>query len=239
MEKMDAVMEADKLIEEANKRALKIRLIGGIAIWFATESAKKEPFKRNYKDIDLVGLKSQSGKIDKFMKDMGYIPNERYNVLHSYRSMYFNKESCRRVDYFYDFFEMCHKWDLRNRLDLSYPTLPISDLLLSKLQIVKSSERDVLDSIALLLDYEFKGSEANYIAELCSKQWGLYKTVKDSLDKIKNYLINFNIGANIKIVLERIDSLSKTIEDYPKSFSWKLRSKIGEKVKWYYEPEEV
>jgi len=236
---MDLIKEASRLVEEANKVGLKIRLIGGIAIWFATESSKREPFKRNYKDIDLVGLKGQSTEIDKFMRNMGYLPNERYNIIHAYRSMYFSKDNNIRVDYFYDFFEMCHKWDLRNRLDLSYPTLPISDLLLTKLQIVKSSERDVLDSIALLLDYEFKGEEANYIAELCSKQWGLYKTVKDSLYKLKNYIINTNISVNKKIVLDRIDKLYKYIEDYPKSLSWKLRAKVGEKVKWYNEPEEV
>ena len=48
----------------------------------------------------------------------------------------------RRLDVFLDRFEMCHQLDLRDRLGLEPPTLPLADLLLTKLQVVETTDKD-------------------------------------------------------------------------------------------------
>ena len=37
----------------------------------------------------------------------------------------------------------------------------------------------------------------------------------------------------------RLDDLRARIDDEPKSTKWKVRARVGERVKWYEEPEEV
>jgi hypothetical protein len=44
---------------------------------------------------------------------------------------------------------MCYELDFRRRLTLDAQTLPVADLLLSKLQIIEMTERDVLDTLAI------------------------------------------------------------------------------------------
>jgi len=240
----DPIMEAERLVEEARKRGLTIRLIGGLAIWHHCETARKEPFKRNYRDIDFASLKSQFADINQFMKDMGYVPNERYNIVRINRAMYFDLENNREIDYLLDFFEMCHRWDLRQRLKVDYPTIPLEDLLLSKLQIVEASERDVKDMIALLNDHplgvgDSEHVDPEYIADLCGKDWGLNKTVTMSIDRTKNYLAGVKLPIDVEAIQSKLDELRAKIEDHPKSSRWKLRSLLGEKVGWYLTPEKA
>ena len=48
---------------------------------------------------------------------------------------------------------MCHRIEFGDRLGKSTPTLPVADLLLSKLQIVKINKKDVLDALILLAEH--------------------------------------------------------------------------------------
>jgi len=244
MPERDPVKETERLLEGAKERDLSIRLMGGLAIWHHCETARRAPFKRDYRDIDLVGLKSQFAKIDQFMKDMGYVPNERYNIVRINRAMYLDPENNREIDYILDFFEMCHRWDLRQRVTADYPTIPVEDLLLSKLQIVEASERDIKDVIAIMADHPLgegdnESIDPGYIAGLCSKDWGLNKTVTVSIQRIKNYLAGARLPINVEAIQRKLDELHSRIEQSPKSTRWKARSLIGEKVKGYETPEEA
>jgi len=244
MPERDPIEEAKRLLEYAKKRGLAIRLIGGLAIWHHCKTARKEPFKRDYRDIDFVGLKKQFNEINQFMKDMGYVPNERYNIVRIHRAMYFDQENDREVDFLLDFFEMCHRWDLKQRLRVDYPTIPLEDLLLSKLQIVEASERDIKDTIAILADHplgegDTESIDPGYIADLCSKDWGLNKTIIISLNRIRNYLVRAKLPIDVEAIQGKLDELRAKIEQYPKSTKWKLRSLLGEKIKWYETPEEA
>lgn len=244
MPERDPIKEARRLLENAKKRHLTIRLMGGLAIWYHCKTARKEPFKRDYRDIDLVGLKSQFADLNQFMKDMGYVPNERYNIVRIHRAMYFDLENNREVDYLLDLFEMCHRWDLRRRLNVDYPTIPLEDLLLSKLQIVEVSERDIKDMIVTMADHPLGDGDTEridpeYIADLCSKDWGLNKTVTMSINRIKNYLAGVKLPIDVEAIQSQLDELHAKIEQHPKSTRWKLRSLLGEKVRWYETPDEA
>jgi hypothetical protein len=40
-------------------------------------------------------------------------------------------------------------------------------------------------------------------------------------------------------VAAQVNALRQAIEDAPKSTAWKLRSRVGERIRWYETPEEV
>ncbi|BDC19010.1 hypothetical protein HS5_19000 [Acidianus sp. HS-5] len=169
--------------------------------------------------------------------------NKRFNALHGYnRLMFYDPVLNSTIDVFLDEFVMCHKLILKDRLKVYYPSIPPSDLLLTKMQIISLTENDKKDIAALLYDFEIGDKDkdrildGNYIAKLLSDDWGFYKTFTINHDRMKEYLKGNPYAQN---VLPKLDKLREMIESHPKSLKWKMRAKIGEKVKWYEEPEEV
>jgi len=139
---------------------------------------------------------------------------------------------------------MCHKFDFRNRLTIDDFAISISDLLMTKLQVVELTEKDIKDISAMLLDHEIghtdegKSINAKYIADICSKKWGVYKTFTDTLKSILTQLEKYGLEPQQEeIVRSRIKQLLDEIESAPKSMGWKSRATIGEKKIWYNLPE--
>lgn len=69
---------------------------------------------------------------------------------------------------------MCHTLYFKNRLLVDYPTIPLAELLLEKMQIVKLAEKDIIDTIILIREHEIgekdeKTINATYIANILSK----------------------------------------------------------------------
>ncbi len=241
-----ALKKALDVISEAERRGVRLRLIGGMAFaYLAPKASSSAALSRKYNDIDFVALKSQSGEIAKLLQKLGFEPNERFNALHGYdRLQYFY--GSMKVDIFLDEFRMCHYIDLRDRLALSEVTIPQSDLLLTKLQIFELNEKDMKDVLALLSDLSLgnadtpRSIDAGYIANLLSNDWGFYKTVTMNIGKLKSYAASLKLdAATARKVSSELDYLASAIELKPKTVRWKLRARIGEKVRWYELPEEV
>ncbi|ACP36846.1 conserved hypothetical protein [Sulfolobus islandicus Y.G.57.14] len=233
---------AIEVIDKANNEGITLRAIGGAAIALIAKKGS-ELYPRVYKDIDYFGLSSQSSKISKFLEGIGLIPNKRFNALHGHtRLMFFDPIINSTVDVFLDEFIMCHKLVLKDRLRIMKYTIPTSDLFLTKMQIIQLTENDEKDIAALLYDVELgerddeKTMDYNYIAKILSEDWGFYKTYTINHEKILKFLIN---DKNREIIEPKLLKLREIIEKHPKSIKWKMRAKIGEKVKWYEEPEEV
>ena len=94
------------------------------------------------------------------------------------------------VDVFYEKLDFCHAIALQDRLQVDAPTLPLAELLLAKLQIVKITEKDFVDMIALLLEHELGEDDrttlnAARIAKLCAEDWGLWRTATRISDKLE------------------------------------------------------
>jgi hypothetical protein len=87
---------------------------------------------------------------------------------HSMDTLGFGSMSAVRdwhVDIFLGTFNMCHSLNLEGRMEQEPLTLPLSDLLLTKLQIVKLNPKDALDSLVLLGDHEVSGTDSRPAAE--------------------------------------------------------------------------
>ena len=64
---------------------------------------------------------------------------------------------------FYDELEFCHVIPLQGRLEDDRPTIPLAELLLSKLQIVRINEKDAVDACLILLDHELGSGNSEVI----------------------------------------------------------------------------
>jgi hypothetical protein len=119
-------------------------------------------------------------------------------------------------------------------------TIPLADLLLTKLQIVNIERKDVLDVLAIFKDHRLEATDApdainaNYIAGICSKDWGWWKTVTTNLQKILGWLDDYGLSEDEREGIEKKmrDMISK-INSEPKSLTWNMRAAIGEKKTWY------
>ncbi|PSP43508.1 hypothetical protein BRC68_06840 [Halobacteriales archaeon QH_6_64_20] len=240
----DPIEEGQRVIEAADERELVVRLIGGTAINRHAETAREEPFKRGYRDVDFVATREDETEIIELMKDLGYEANERFNTMRRFRLEFTDPVNERKADYIIDRFDFCHAWGMRDRVDRDHPTIPIEDLLLSKLQIVEVSDRDVRDIIAMVADHPVESDsddtetiDPEYIADLCSGDWGLWRTVTLSLDRIDEYVANNDLPLDEAEIADRVGALRDAIDDSSKSVRWRLRSVVGERKQWYKRPE--
>jgi len=231
--------EAKRILDEARNRGIILRLFGGVAVKYHCPSATHRSLQRSYPDLDFFGRGKQGREIRELFLDLGYEPNQRFNALHGATRLIFEDAKNQRVvDLFLDVFRMCHTLHFGDRLTLDDYTITISDLLLTKLQVVEINEKDIRDLIAILKDHDAVDHaasgdkeviDAGYISSLCADDWGLCKTISLTLRKLLIFLQKYELEPEAKEILEtRINKLLQAIETVPKSFKWKLRDKVGE-----------
>ena len=143
--------EAKRLLESSADKKVVLKLLGGVAVALRCPSTSRDDLRRSYADMDFVGHEKQSKSIGDFFIEMGYRPRPRFNAMMGRRRLIFNDLAHeRRVDIFLDVFEMCHKLNFAERLGLEPLTLPLADVLATKLQIVQINEKDFKDMTAPL-----------------------------------------------------------------------------------------
>jgi len=234
--------KAIPIVEKAKKSNVSLKLMGGIAI-AATAKNGSRLFPRQYKDLDFFALSSHVKAIKKILEEVGMKPNHRFNALHGAdRLIFFDTELQCNVDVLLDRFRMCHVVNLKDRVILSNLTIPPSDLVLTKMQIVNITENDFRDVAALLWDFDIgkcdSETELNseHIARVLANDWGFYKTFSINISRLLGYLGGRSESEDL---LARVRALWRIVESAPKTLKWRMREKIGERVKWYEEPEEV
>jgi hypothetical protein len=233
--------EAVRILEAANAEGILLRLLGGLAIHLQSPSSREhEQLRRSYKDLDFATLSKYSAKTKMLFAKLGYSGNKSFNALHGHqRLLFYDDQNGRQVDIFVDRMQMCHNIDFRSRMNIDERTLSPADLLLTKLQIVEVNEKDMLDVIALFIDYDVedddRGIHAQYISRLVSNDWGFQKTLDLNLNKTKAFAIERKFP---DYVTGRIDTLMAKIGAHPKTLAWKARAMVGERVRWYELPEE-
>ena len=119
---------------------------------------------------------------------------------------------------------MDHEIDLESRLTLDDYTIPVSDQLLTKLQVHKQDEKDVRDVLTLLKDLELADEEApgviglSHVASRCAEDWGLYHDVERSLTRRRRCCRTTRSPTRTRgASATRLARLRRALEDAPKS----------------------
>jgi hypothetical protein len=207
--------EAKRIIEVAQQRKITLRLFGGVSFFFRCPSAKHRILQRSYVDIDFMGHAKQSREIKQLFEELGYTPRERFNAMQGFRRLIFNDIGHqRRVDIFLDVFEMCHKFNFKDRLEIDQYTISLADMLATKLQIVEINEKDIKDILSIFIDHDLGDADTpelingEYLAKLCGDDWGVYKTFSINMDRLLSTVDNYGLEEDQKrLVVERVSKL--------------------------------
>jgi hypothetical protein len=239
----DPVAEAHRLVDLARATGLTLRIVGGIGVAIHAPSIGRADPPRIYHDIDLVAP-AGSAAVARCMSAAGYLPAQRFNALNGSERLLFHDPSGRRIDVFIERITMCHVLDLRDRLTIHPWTLPPADLLLSKLQIVEMTERDAQDVQALLTDRNLSndddGIDRRRLRAVCAADWGWWRTVDGSLARlIERWRAETAANETLAIPIARAVAIRTDLAAAPTSLAWRVRARIGERMRWYELPEEV
>ncbi len=240
------VEEALRIAEAAEQRGGTLRLLGGVAIKLRAKEGLDAAFRREYADLDWIAPKGTSAKAQRLFEELGYAPQVRFNALYGReRLLFFDEEHGRQVDILVGSFRMCHEIPFGKRLGIEPVTIPLAELLLTKLQIIELNEKDVRDALAILHGHPVEDADGDainggQIAGLCASDWGLWRTFTANLEALGGHLGRYDLSPESKErISDRIRELQERIEREPKTFAWKMRAKIGERKRWYTLPEEV
>jgi Uncharacterised nucleotidyltransferase len=241
----DIVAEGERLLALADESGLELRLLGGVAVRLRTPGIPAA-LDRQYKDLDFAVRKKGAGRLDTLMREAGYEPHVTFNAMNAReRALYLDEEQGRQVDVFIESFRMCHEIALGERIGLEPRTLPLAELLLTKLQIVELNEKDVRDTVLLLHGHDVAEADgdainAARIADLCSSDWGLWRTITANLESCRERIGEYALEpAEAERVSGRIGAILDAVEQAPKSRGWRRRAKVGDRKPWYELPEEV
>ncbi|MDK2464744.1 MAG: hypothetical protein QI223_08245 [Candidatus Korarchaeota archaeon] len=260
------VQECVDIIKRAQDRGIVIRILGAMAVYIHTQD---NPRAREihqtrfgagapmFTDLDVMAYKKQKKKIKEFFeKELRFLPDKMINALFGDRRLiYYHPEGKYHVDVFFDKLEFSHdvpfgKKPGEGRLELSFPAISPTDVVLEKLQIHEINPKDLVDLVVLFLTHEIADEEGEgkingkYIAQLLADDWGFWYDAANNLNLVKKYADQMVGEGRLKpeerdLVNQKVDQLLEKIEAEPKSKKWQKRAKTGTKKKWWRDVEEV
>jgi hypothetical protein len=240
----DPVSESRRLIDAAAVQGLTVRVLGGVAVCLQVPVDGPLP-ARTCGDIDLATRRDSRRTTGALLAASGYVGDDMFNAVHGARRMlFYDPVNERKLDVFVGEFSMCHAIPITDRLNREPLTVPLAELLMTKLQIVELNERDQRDIYNLILHHHLSdgdgtGIESDYIAGLCAKDWGLWRTFKATIERCLANLADYSLPEDSsQRIADRLAALWQRIETAPKSAKWRIRSRVGDRMRWYDEPEE-
>jgi hypothetical protein len=242
---LEVLDEAVELIEAARPRGIPLRLVGGLAVRYVCPNFP--PRVREDQDLDLASTSAARKELVEFLSQRGFEADKRFNALYGHKQLYFQWPDGRTLDVLVDRMDMCHELEFADRLDRMPFTLDLTDLLLTKLQIVELNEKDVQDIVYLLSAWPVKeGDEPGTIGlerirSIVGSDWGWWRTLTLNLDRIEQLVGDGDLvpgGADFDPV-EQLRTIREAADSAPKSLRWRVRAKVGERKRWYRLPEET
>ncbi len=240
--------EARRLIDEAQKQKLILRVMGPIALHYYFPDyvdlyrRMERLGERVFTDIDFASYGKSRGGLVSFFAKQGYeIEKRALLIAGNDRHIYFGAR-VPMIDVFFDKLAYNHPIHYKGRLEIHPYCVSLADLLLQKLQIVQINDKDLKDAMLLFLaaqvsNNDTDGINAKYIAKIMADDWGFYHTSTMNLEKVKQHMVNVRVldESMRETIRAKADQVIQTIEAEPKSGGWKRRAEVGEKKIWYNE----
>ena len=235
--------EAERVLTAARDARVTLRLLGALA--FQRRCPRfahlQERLGREYTDIDFAGYGRAVSGIRDVLSGLGYREDSGvYVESEGSRLVFGSPETGLHLDVFLDKLEFSHTINWDGRLEIDEDTIPLAELLLEKMQIVEINEKDIIDTIMLLLEHplaEHDGQAINigHASRLMGRDWGLWRTVTMNLRKVAEMAARYEVvePADRDAVRLRVEEALARIATEPKSRRWRVRARIGDRMKWY------
>lgn len=245
MEECARILEA---LARPENRSLPLRLMGALAFRLHCPQfgGLQDQLGRVFTDFDFAAYGRGKTAVMRFFSELGYEEDRWVSRLFGdQRLVYHDPAHNRHVDVFFDRLRFSHIIPLQGRLEADWPTLPLAELFLEKMQIVRLNEKDVIDVLMLLREHPVGVGDAEtinleVIARQCSRDWGLWYTVNLNIERIRQYLRERPLPQGDREIIEaRLDQVRDALARGPKTMRWRIRSVIGPRLRWYEEVEEL
>jgi len=246
--------EARALVEAGAALGVPLRAVGGIGVWERIAPERRERYatlRPAPKDLDLIAPPGTKTQVAELFAARGYVADERLIAWHGdRRHRYFlveegAEEPALEVDVFLGLPPACHRLELRDGLAAHGVAASATDLLLQKLQIVETTDKDLVDVLYLLVAHELEptaagdGLDAGHVARLLARDWGFHHTASGNVEKVRALVPEAGLNGDTAATGARLERLAEAIEAEPKSRRWKLRAKVGERAQWWEDVEEL
>lgn len=237
--------EARAMTNAASADGIHLRLLGAMAVYFRSEEWRDlaERLKRlgeagrRFTDLDFAAYGAERAKVRALFEDrFGLVADPQAMLFHGkQRLLYAHPSKEYHVDVFFDRLQFSHTIELgrpgHGRLDRDSPTMTPADLLLSKIQIHRVTEKDLKDAILLIRATGLSPTgnddaiSVPGIIETLAADWGFWKDATANLEEIRRAAARYGNGqilgpADVEAVSRSVDSLLQAIEHAPKSRSW-------------------
>jgi len=256
------IADAQKIVEEAEKRKISLRILGALAVRLHTLQLEKlytsldrlDGQKDQFTDIDLIGYSKQTSDIYEMFKELNFVVDKHVAAYFGkVRGIWYHPQNIYHIDVFYDKLPFSHNVDFgskpgRGRLELDYPTITLADIVLEKTQMHQIGEKDIKDIIVLLIGHELGTSEKENVnlARICEplkNDWGFYYEFKTNMGKVKTFAQKYTkegklSEAELTNIMAKVDKIMAQVESEPKSKDWVKRAKIGTSKQWWTDVEE-
>jgi hypothetical protein len=249
MDKETFEVEAERLLRAARTEGVTLRLLGALAFKRRCPQYARlqDALNRVYTDIDFAAYGKQARSLRALLAREGYREDEMTYVESEGSRMVLNHPATGlHLDVFLDQLQFCHTLPWNGRLEQEEDTIPLAEMLMQKMQIVEINEKDVVDTIMLLLEHPLGDRDGEMInvglvAGVCAGDWGWWRTLTMNMAKVKQMAATYPQLSDQEKgrVTQQVDGALARIEAKPKSFGWKLRAKVGDRKKWYREVGEL
>ena len=243
--------EALRILRAASYAKVALKMLGGLAIKihslnedeFARRLGRSAERGQEYSDIDFATYYKSREGVRKIMESLGYSKRpSTMSTSASQRQIYFHPKGWFYIDVFWDKLKAAnHPISFRDRLEVDPISIPLSDLLLEKLQIVSFSRKDMIDTLLLLKAHTIAGKEeletisTDRVAHVLSRDWGFWYTVTTNLQGIGERVKEMSVLSSQETsdLSSKVEKLLYAASSITKSLRWKLRAIIGSRKKWY------
>jgi hypothetical protein len=245
-------IEIGRIISAADEADVPLRAFGGAAIRLhcAQEWQLYATLGRpSHHDMDFVTYDKFGSRARKLFTDLGYDPHVSMTLSAAtatgrHRQIFY--KSGNQVDVCLGAMKMSHQINFSDRLEVDYPTVPLAELLLQKLEVVDLSEKHLQDMVILLCAHDVGQSDddeinAEHVAKILARSWGFHHTATTNLRRTAEYASSHPaLSRAVKeSVAARVHKLMEAIDMEPKTPVWKLRAQVGTALRWYNPVEEV
>ena len=261
--------DAEAIVRAAQTEGTSLRILGSLAIFaHSTHVPDAIPLFHAlgrvsagsplFTDLDLMGYAKQGRSISGVFERMGFKPDTMVNGFFGDRRLIYYEGSGKfHVDIFLDKLEFSHDVEFGKkpgdgRLELDFPTITLSDIVLEKLQIHKIARKDLVDLMILFFGHDVKpmangekeAVDAGYIAGLMADDWGFWYESTQNLAKVRQLMGTFVSEGRMQPdqasrIEARVGALEAALRAVPKGRHWEKRAKVGTGKLWYREVEEV
>jgi hypothetical protein len=235
------------LVDELAGRGMSAKLIGGVACAIHQHDVAHTELHRTLGDIDLAIQSGREREVARVLPELGWAGHDRFNAMHGDERLIFERPDGLKLDVMVGDLHMCQTVPLDRQWAFGGPTVSITTLLLTKLQIHQLTARDATDIISMLLEHDVVDESApgddvldtQQIAELAGSSWEWHRGIAHAFDFLRQRPEGLRSAATADAVGTKIDQIRAAIDRQPKTRRWRLRSRIGDRKAWYFEPEEV